>query len=273
MLRKLIKYELMSQWQKYAVIYAVMLVLTVSFLLVDKGIGMLGYFPVAQFLASLLLVLFGAACVLSVVMVFIFTASHIYKNIFKDEGYLMHTLPVREWQHIATKTICCYIWLFVSAVVAFLCFLMLAGTGWLANIPTITSRLYESMLADGATPGFVRMFMLFLAFNILITPFTYTLYFYFCLAVGNLFNGRKLLMAVVTFVSVNTLSQIISGIFVAVIEMKYLGTISDDISYSFIEASGYINAVMIFSLVFTAVMYTAMAAATNYIMNKKLNLE
>ena len=37
-----------------------------------------------------------------------------YKNLLSGEGYLMHTLPVRPWQHIASKLIAAVVWTVLS---------------------------------------------------------------------------------------------------------------------------------------------------------------
>ncbi len=47
------------------------------------------------------------------------------KNLLSDEGYLMHTLPVKPWKHIASKLLASMLWMIGSVVVALISILVI----------------------------------------------------------------------------------------------------------------------------------------------------
>jgi ABC-type transport system involved in multi-copper enzyme maturation permease subunit len=62
-----------------------------------------------------------AGYVLLIVGIFVITLivilQRFYKNLVKEEGYLMFTLPVKPWELITSKLIASVIWTFVSTIV------------------------------------------------------------------------------------------------------------------------------------------------------------
>lgn len=50
-----------------------------------------------------------------------------HANLFTDEGYLMHTLPVPSWQHIICKLLTGMAWYAISCVIAVLGVMLAAG--------------------------------------------------------------------------------------------------------------------------------------------------
>ena len=78
--------------------------------------GITGMLYIAVFIAT------AAASVVIIIMRF-------YKGRRGDEGYLMHTLPVKPWQLITAKGVSALIIVCASVIVAMLSILVLAGTG------------------------------------------------------------------------------------------------------------------------------------------------
>ncbi|MBQ9166118.1 MAG: hypothetical protein IJX71_04255, partial [Oscillospiraceae bacterium] len=132
MLRKLLKYEFKSTARTFGIVYLIMILLcsltglldSVSQIIsVDTSISV-------TLIALTMLFLFSAVIITTVL-----NLNRFEKGVFKDEGYLLHTLPVRSWQIIASKLIPAVVWTIATVLVmGFSLILMLfCGTGNLSE--------------------------------------------------------------------------------------------------------------------------------------------
>lgn len=132
MLRKLIKYDLKATARTFTPVYLVVLALaalTVVFNNLAKSIFTDDSLNLAVGFGILFTVLYGIAMLVLPFLTVIFCMRHFYDNLFKDEGYLMHTLPVTPAKLIWSKVITGSIWLLVTTVVAVISGgILLAGT-------------------------------------------------------------------------------------------------------------------------------------------------
>lgn len=275
MLGKLLKYELMAEWKKYAAIYAGMAVLAVCGLAMDKSLNSLGDNRFISVMSSLCLVAFIFLSMLAFGLVFIFSTMRFYKNMFRDEGYLMHTLPVSPWSHIFAKLIPVYIWTVLTAVVFFLCVCIAAGGfEWVGELP----KIYDEML-EGFSVGMERAaavkFFRYMLICVLTSPLLMQIYLNFCISFGSLFNSHKILMAVVAFIGVNVISQTVSSIVLIAAGMStaHVGLMEMTDAEVMSEFFGIFDVMYVFTGIFTVVLYGLMIYFTYYIMHKHLNLE
>lgn len=279
MLGKLIKYELLAEYRKYAFLYAGILFAALTCVFFDKVMGSLGEFKIFEILSSMTAVLFVMLCFAAMVMIFVFAAMRFYKNMYRDEGYLMHTLPVKSWQHITAKIIATYIWTILSVVVIILGVCILGiGEDW---IPEFIRGFKEGFsaglgIAEADLAILKVMWWYFLAMLILYPAFV-VIFIYFCISVGSLFNSHKILMAIVAFIGVNTVSQIVSSVglwvmgYGEVMELVAAESVTDTQLAQMM--ADFFSQYFVFSAIFCVILYGAMLFFTNFIMSKKLNLE
>ncbi|MGN0587162.1 MAG: hypothetical protein ACI4JF_07745 [Oscillospiraceae bacterium] len=276
MLGKLLKYELLAEYRKYAVLYIGTIAAAIFFLLFDKGLKQLGDWDIIDVFSSLMAMLFVILCIVSLFMVVVFAIVRFNNNLFKDEGYLMHTLPVKPWEHIVSKIIASYIWFILSLIViAIGISIVTCSFSWISDIIyELRHSFMEEFSGQNEFDIFmqkvVRTMMIYFTVTMILYPAMLLIYIYFCIAVGSLFNGHRTLMAVITFFVVNTVSQVIISVFMFAV--GYF-SIAANPNVTPIEVMGVFNKLMIFSAVFTLLLYGAMGYFTNYIMSKKLNLE
>ena len=276
MLGKLLKYEILAEYRKYAVLYIGTIAAAIFFLIFDKGLKQLGDWQIIDVFSSLMAILFVMLCFASLVMVAVFAIGRFDKNLFRDEGYLMHTLPVKPWEHMASKILASYIWAIISLIViAIGISIVTCGFDWISNI--IYGIKTDFMEEFGGQNDFdmfmqktVRTMMIYFTVTMILYPAMLLIYIYFCIAVGSLFNGHRTLMAVITFFVINAVSQVITSIFM--FSVGYF-SIAANPEITPLEAIGVFNKLMIFSGIFTFILYGAMMFGTNYILSKKLNLE
>ena len=287
MLTKLLKYELMAEWKKYAIILGGILFLGISAFATNAMITP-GKTRVGDTIHSLIIMSFTLLCIFALLIVFVFSTMRFYKNMFCDEGYLMNTLPCSAGQHIASKMLATYIWCAATSIIIILSVSIAAGdftwpSDLIIGITASMNDMREVLPAEMAESfiSFMKKGLAYMAVSLILCPLLYQIYLNFCIAVGSLFNTHKILMAVVTFVCVNIVSQVISTIamfaldftnsdtFMAM-ESENLDIASANMIADTITSS--MNNLLIFSGIFTVVIYGAMVWATHYIMSKKLNL-
>ena len=120
MLWKLLKYDFRSMWKQFAVVWPAVLVIG----LVNRftlpwevtGSSAMANDPGAVGVTTVILLFAGLLAMGVLALVFIL--QRFYKGLLGDEGYLMHTLPVKPWQLVASKLICAVTMLIISGAVA-----------------------------------------------------------------------------------------------------------------------------------------------------------
>lgn len=277
MLGKLLKYELLAEMRKYAVVFAAIIGAAVLFLVFDRGLSRLGDYAIIDIFSGFLLIAFILLCFFTLAMIIVMSCVRFKKNLFGDEGYLMHTLPVPAWQHIAVKIIAAYIWTIAALIVIVIgiCILTCSGS-WMTDMyDGMKEAFAEISAADDASAALLFNFKWFFIITSVLYPLLLLLYIYFCIAVGSLFNSHKTLMSILTFVVVNTVGQIVNSVIMVIGGLSsYMSMDTADMNAAtadmFISSYGKL---MWGSSIFSVILYAAMAIGTNYIMSKKLNLE
>lgn len=275
MLGKLLKYELMAEWKKYAAIYAGMAVLAGTVRIMDKSLTSLGDNRFITVMSSLCLMAFIFLSMLAFGLIFVFSTVRFYKNMYRDEGYLMHTLPVSPWSHIFAKLIPVYIWTILSAAVFFLCTGIAAGGfEWVKELPKIYDEFIKAF-SMGAEQAAAVKFLKYMLICTIASPLLMQIYLNFCISFGSLFNSHKILMAIVAFIGVNVISQTISSIVLIAAGMKTtsVGFMNMTDAEVMTEFFGIFDVMYVFTGIFAVVLYGLMLYFTYYIMHKHLNLE
>ena len=132
MLFKLLKYDFRSMWKTFSLVWAACLVLALvnRFTLPFEGQTNVTIGPGDGILAFITALVFFGVLFAMFVAVMIFVIQRFYKGLLGDEGYLMHTLPVKSWQLVASKLICAVTMLIISGAVAFLAMLLMVPVDW-----------------------------------------------------------------------------------------------------------------------------------------------
>lgn len=277
MLGKLLKYELLAEMRKYAVVFAAIIGAAVLFLVFDRGLSRLGDYAIIDILSGLLLIAFILLCFFTLAMIIVMSCVRFKKNLFGDEGYLMHTLPVPAWQHIAVKIIAAYIWSVAALIVIVIGICILTcSVSWMTDMYDGMKDAFANIsAADDVSAALLISYNRFLIITAVLYPLLLLLYIYFCIAVGSLFNSHKTLMSILTFVVVNTVGQIVNSVIMVIGGLSsYMPMNTADMNAT--SADMFISSyskLMWGTSIFSVILYAAMTIGTNYIMSKKLNLE
>ena len=276
MLRKLYKYDLKSVSLLLVILHAVLLVYTVigriGIFIAERAQafvspeasrlwGIAGAFYIVGF------ILFILAIVIATV---VYLAVRIQKNLFSDEGYLTHTLPVKPTQILWSKVFVIWTW----SVIDFICVM----------ISVFTLITYKDTLPEilkGASTFFGTLFGSFGFTNWLEEVITllaglsqyfgfYPLLLLFAMCLGNLFKSHKIMGTLLSFFGLNIvlsfLSTMITFIIPGLSPFMQANITQDNLSV-------YSGRLMIFTLVWNILFSAIFFVGSRYILTKKLNLD
>ena len=268
MLGKLLKYELKATSRVFIPLYIAILVVSIV-----NGLSLNLEILNIQGLATIVLMcLFISLFVITIVV----TIQRFNKNLLKDEGYLMFTLPVSSKHLVLSKYLTSLIWTFLSFVVAFLSFTIIF------MIPTYKyfdfsyfinefNLLFSNMLNLNILGQFLKIILLMI---ISYTIFIFNVYL--ALSVGQLpiFNRFRNVSSFIGFLVINLLisyAQNIVSLFVndASVNIEAIDNINDAINSVTSIVSKGLNIAIVINLIIILVLFFA----TTYILDKKLNLE
>lgn len=303
MLGKLIKHEWKATWKFPALISLFIVILTLlgvwSFKapfwnnLVTGNIEKITFFDVTAF--ALLAMYFVYICI-ALYAIMIYFAIRFYKNMYTDEGYLTHTLPVKPSAHILSKTFVSGTW-YVGATI-----LMLVSMIWLlyAFMSTIftsagmTSADWAELKTLGLDFSFGHFsevfssissmpFWLFIVLLVLtgfFSCYSSMLIIYVCISIGQLFKKHKVIASILTYLIVSTIMSTVLTI--AVIPVTFSMMLKGDY-LALMESADPIVAMMapyammaplfIVSVICTIVFSVVSYFVTEFIMRRKLNLD
>ena len=260
MLGKLLKYDFRAMWKQFSVIWLAALVIALinRFTLPFNRKGGLG--AENELLAVITITVFiGVMCAMFVVaMVFVLT--RFYRGLLGDEGYLMHTLPVKTWQLVLSKLLCAIVVTTVNVVVSFLAMFLMMPINWIEVFDVeLWMRLVQGlMLRPDALLYLVEFFLLcVVALALMVTMV------YLSMAIGHLFHRRRVLMSVVAFFALDIVGNLFISLFGELGIMQFL-----DELVSLSGHGGFLVGITLMLLPAVGMFF-----ATSYLLKHRLNLE
>ena len=275
MLIKLLKYEFKFTGRTLLPIYGALLVLA---LLLNVGDGFSFSFNNSGNLGDffMTLLIFAYSCVVSAVCIItvVLLVQRFYKNLLRDEGYLMHTLPVSSAQNIASKLICAVIWSVASLFMASFS-VMLMNMDWHAW-QMFWSGLFDLIHDLNIAFGIHwPLFALECLAVLLLMLGTSIVEVYLALSIGHLANNRKIACSVGAYIGLQIVCYMLGQLLGRVIvSWDWLLDTIDAIFNGFMHQQIVgIHTLMLGTIAFYMVVLFVMFIATNWIMKNKLNLE
>lgn len=278
MLGKLTKYEFKATARVFLPFYLAVFGITLinkCFLLLNDKIGSEGIIGTLLSLISALMMIVGIIMIAATLfLTFFMILQRFYKNLFTDEGYLMHTLPVKAGDHIFAKLITSSVWTVVSTLVVILAvFLLIINGETLDLIKTFFSRLPDIIMAFESTMGinFYWALTIFIAMAVISLPCTILIY-YLSITLGSvLMPKHKIGGAFLGYLIIYTATQMVSGgLLVAglVIFGRDLAVLNSPV-----PPEGFIYFCLGLSTLLSLIMGVISYLMSAHIMQKKLNLD
>lgn len=277
MLGKLIKYECRATGRVMGIMYAALIVVAVimrlgmalNHLVEDSGSAIIAFFPLM--ITSLVYVaLIVAVSVLTLVLII----QRFYKNLFKNEGYLMHTLPVETWKNIMSKLVISLIWCVVSMIVVVISVYILgSGSAEASSLVRVVTGWTVQLSGSEGTAVIYSAELIILA---IICEAAFILKVYLALACGQLADNHKLLCSFGAYVGISIvlsiISAVLSGISAYVAESTNGVGVLDVLGSSEMSSAGMHISIWI-SVAGALIKSAVFFIGTNYLMKNKLNLE
>ena len=267
MLGKLIRYDLKSTTRFLMVIHIFLIIFSIL-----GRIFLTGRFPyeaddISELLIALTftvyIILFAGASFGTLIVI----AVRFYKNLFSDEGYLTNTLPVTKGMHLLSKTISGTIWCTIDVFTLYLCAFILIA------IPPVTETLgahwgqFIRLLGFSSQLSFY-LFLLYMAALTVIGAVANVVSIQSSIIFGQLFNGHKVLGAVVSYFVLTTITSIVATVLMVIYNSIEFGTAYG----SGLTFSAYMTDISNLAVglegVFSVILYILSYA----VMKKKINL-
>lgn len=269
MLGKIIKNEFKSTYKLMLSILGLLLLLSVMGGISVRSLAMTSEkVSVASVLGT---VLYFLSFVAVFIIVIVYVGQRFYKTMFSTQGYLTHTLPVKESSIFNGKLLVSFIWVFSVFLMIFVSLLIM---GSIAS----DGKLF-SILVNEAWAEFVQD--LYEEFNINVTGFLWKivlsillgivymlLWIFTSLSVGQLSNKHRIAASVFTGIGIYIVEEIFSVLFIVSIAKK---------AESFVEsaerAGKLLNENLWIGMGYMVLSIAIMYTVCMLINKKKLNLE
>jgi len=277
MLKKLIKHEWRSVWKVPGAVNLFLLLYTLAGILSfhssiwetdNKIIGALLLLASVFYIISIIVISFT---------VMIYLTVRFYRNIYTDEGYLMHTLPVSPRSLVFSKLLVAFIWVIITGIVIFVSVISVALTLLSVQENVNISELWDdlSMIFSGKYAlQFKQTFGISILHGVLLTLamaivgiIHSILMIYASISLGQLFQKHKILGSFLSYIAIHTLLQILNSVLLAPAMFK----MSFDITIT--DTAKIIPPYYYFSLGESIILCIVFFFLTEYFMKKKLNLD
>jgi len=247
MLGKLLKYEFRATARMLLPAYIVALVFALFF----NFTADFSDFRITSSVHILLAFFYGVSVAAIIILTVVLTIRRFYSSLFKDEGYLSHTLPVSVDAHILGKLIPAFCWLIASGFVTAFSVYIIAHDAWF--FPVFWQdflRGIRGLFAYG--PHLILPFL-----SSIVGILSFILAFYSALSIGQLAHRRKFLFSVLAYV-------VMSIVFSIVFDLILFSPAVWDFGHSVENA---------LSLAFNIVQAGIHYLIIRYILKNRLNLE
>lgn len=270
---KLIKYEFRSVIRQMGVIWAAPPIMALIFMLIDKfymrseafETGKNAFGSTIQAISGIMYAGVFIALFVATVMVVL---QRFYKGLLRDEGYLMHTLPVKPWQLITAKGFTAFVVVIISGIVAVISIFFLFGvTISLSELGEVLVNTFRMYREKPIYIVYTVEILLLAALSILKTIYKS----YASMSIGQLSGNHKILVSVAAYIGISVAVMFITGVFLQFADSSMFTEITDYFnSMSHFKSLQIVVACYLFYL---GVQLAAFHIVSERLLTKKLNLD
>lgn len=265
MLAKLLKYDLKNLFKKLLPIFLISLAINV---IADIMLMIADKVPALDSIAGIILFFAVLLIVLTPFAAFLFSIEDFNNKLVKDEGYLIHTLPVKKSSIVTSKLLASIITVLASIASSFVSLIALT----ISHIDSYKDVLNEiSKLIDLAIAETGITFIILIIASIAIGYILNILNIFASISLGQMHNGNKTVFSIVYFIATYYIMQIISSLItlVPMLFNKDLWTQMEMDMPPMTTMNLFLGISLVLSLVFSIIFYVVSVK----ILDKKLNLE
>ena len=205
MLGKLLKYDLKWVYKVVVVFY----ILAFTFSVIGRGLSMIENSLVFSVVTQIVFGIAISMMVSSLINCLMRLWARFIKNVYKDESYLTHTLPVEKKTIYASKVISAIICVFTTVVVSVVCIFICYYSE--ANMPLLKSMLE---LAAGTYNTSVLNLLLLISFVVFLEIMFIVLIGYVGIILGHKSNQNKMVKTLIISFALYLITQALTLVFV-----------------------------------------------------------
>lgn len=280
MLGKLIKQEFKATVRVFVPVYAALLMLSVinrMFVMwFDVGSISIRIDTLPDILRGILstlpilaMVFYGLLIAALCIMVPIIAVERFSKRLLGDEGYLMFTLPVQPWKHIATRGIVSAVWMAASIFIVTLSGIIFAVP--MRDIAQLPGDFIRGLVEGYRELGMSAWFYLLEGLALVIcATFAFIFMLYAAISIGHLCKRHKTLGAFGAFIVLWIITQMVGTMVIL-----GCGRMFNDMSYTSTMGEGIamVHVILCLGTLFAALLGAVFFWCTERILTRGLNLE
>lgn len=269
---KLIKFEFRSIIKQIGAIWAAVPVVAIFCCIVDYVFNSTNFArsyadTIGSVLQTISGLLYVAVFVVLIAVTILIILQRFYKGLLKEEGYLMHTLPVKPWQLIISKGVVAFVVTVVSGLVAFLSIMILVGIG---TLPEVFSWLADAIRALNQVPEYY-LYVVEVILLIVLSIFKSIYQMYASMSIGQLSNSHKILFSVLAYMGISFVLTTLLVIIMTILD----GVAGYSIAAMFenMEVFWGGQVIIVAFIAATAVQLIAFHVISERLLSRRLNLE
>lgn len=251
MFLKVFKYDFISVFRKYIPMLIIVGGLSLVARLVNSIIDPTVTNIVASFLIGSVNTIFIFSLIATIVYSSILVIIRYVRSLYRDQGYLTHTLPVSKHQLLLSQLLVSVLMTLISvAVILVGVFIAYFTTNWIDGI-----RAFFESFFDMTLPNIGEVILSI--FTVIMGALQSIFVIYFGISLGHAMNKNKTLLSVIFCIALNNGI----GIFFSILQLLFYNVITS------------FNGILIFYLITSTIICVACYFLTIFMMKKHLNLE
>lgn len=230
MTMKLIRYEFRSGFRLLSIIWGALLAMTILMCIMVSVSGLNSYDTMFESAEALMMattiirialwVLYVALFASLVVLTIAIVIARFYRGLLGEEGYLMHTLPVKVWQLITAKGVTATCAVLGSGIVAMISIALISNTGTGMDLMGILGEIAKAI---GEKP--VLLLIGFECLIIGVISIMKSIYqIYASISIGQLVNRHRILASLGAYIGISMALSMLSGILISLGGMMNINT-------------------------------------------------
>ena len=218
---------------------------------------------------------FCVAIVVTLMMTAIFAIVRFYRHLFTGEGYLSFTLPVTPAQHLLVKLLTPTMFVIVNILVSVVAVCIITAGDVLVEVLRAADYLWNAVIADLKENAY--HLWLYVAEGLLVllaAAMASVLFYYLCIAIGQLFKKNRVLAAVGVYFGFYVVTQVLSTVGMILIAVFSESPLLQAL-VKYVEKHPFatVHTVMCALLVLCVALGAVYFLVTRRIITRRLNLE
>ena len=270
---KLIKYEFRSVIRQIGVLWAATPIMAIIFMLIDKFYMQSEAFETGKsaFASTLQIIsgfVYAGVFLALLVATVLIVLQRFYKGLLRDEGYLMHTLPVKPWQLITAKGFTAFVVVIISGIIAVISIFFLMGVSIsISDLGELLGDIFGMYSDEPVYILYTIEAVLLMALAILKSIYKT----YASMSIGQLSDNHKILISVAAYIGISVAIMFITGVFLQFMDGEMFEGLID--YFSSLSRFKGVQLVVAGYLLYLGVQLAAFHITSERLLTKKLNLD